>query len=154
MAGFLAPGPLATRVFATPYTTRTLHVLGSGDVVVGAERSGPLVAVTAHARVEEHTGGEATCFYLSSVESKLMDALLCHSWPSSVFYYAFWGTWVDVPRPLCAVPREMARLFCCLLARLVWRYTVAWGVELGYLYPYAAVKKTAGERVSGLHRLL
>jgi hypothetical protein len=58
VSGFVTPGPLASRVFDTPYTTPTLHVLGRTDVVVGAERSRPLLAVSACARVEEHAGGK------------------------------------------------------------------------------------------------
>ena len=40
-----------------PYTTPTLHVLGTNDVVVIPERSQTLVDVSANARVIKHDGG-------------------------------------------------------------------------------------------------
>ncbi|KJA28683.1 hypothetical protein HYPSUDRAFT_196868 [Hypholoma sublateritium FD-334 SS-4] len=57
VSGFRLRDPLSDTLFAAPYTTPTLHVLGRTDVVVTEERSRQLVALSAAARVEEHDGG-------------------------------------------------------------------------------------------------
>ena len=56
IAGFLPPPPWSP-LFSPPYTTPTLHVLGTNDVIVTPERGRTLVAASAGARVAMHDGG-------------------------------------------------------------------------------------------------
>ncbi|KAJ7701829.1 serine hydrolase FSH [Mycena rosella] len=57
VAGFQLGGSIAGPIFDTPYSTPTLHIIGTTDVVVLEERSQKLVDVSTHARVETHDGG-------------------------------------------------------------------------------------------------
>jgi hypothetical protein len=57
VAGFRARGALADALFAVPYATPTLHVLGRTDVLVVPERAQTLLDVSAGKRVVWHDGG-------------------------------------------------------------------------------------------------
>ncbi|KAJ3554426.1 hypothetical protein NM688_g3117 [Phlebia brevispora] len=57
VAGFKPPGPTCAALFENGYSTKTLHVLGRGDVIVVEERSKSLVEVSTNKRVEWHDGG-------------------------------------------------------------------------------------------------
>jgi len=57
VSGFRAHGPIIDKLFATPYTTPTLHILGRTDVVVIEEKSKTLLDISANKRVEWHDGG-------------------------------------------------------------------------------------------------
>ncbi|PCH36568.1 hypothetical protein WOLCODRAFT_92057 [Wolfiporia cocos MD-104 SS10] len=56
-AGFRPRSPLCDKIFASTYTTPTLHVLGRTDVIVVEERSKTLLDVSGNKRVEYHDGG-------------------------------------------------------------------------------------------------
>ena len=60
VAGFRPKGPDGDAVFAEPFTTPTLHVLGKTDVIVVEERSKTLLDVSANRRVEWHDGGASS----------------------------------------------------------------------------------------------
>ncbi|TFY76851.1 hypothetical protein EWM64_g7162 [Hericium alpestre] len=53
----LPSGSIAESLFAQPYTTPTLHVVGKNDIVVIPERSQSLLDVSENKRVEYHDGG-------------------------------------------------------------------------------------------------
>jgi hypothetical protein len=57
VAGFRPRGAFADALFAAPYTTPTLHVLGRTDVIVHEERARTLLDVSAAKRVVWHDGG-------------------------------------------------------------------------------------------------
>lgn len=57
VAGFRTRGSDGDAVFATPFVTPTLHVLGRNDVIVVEERAKTLLDVSANKRVEWHDGG-------------------------------------------------------------------------------------------------
>jgi len=57
VSGFVAPGPLASQVFASGYSTPTLHVVGRTDIIVTEERSNVLINVSRSKRIERHDGG-------------------------------------------------------------------------------------------------
>ncbi|KAH8103256.1 serine hydrolase-domain-containing protein [Cristinia sonorae] len=57
VAGFRPRGPDGDAVFATPFLTPTLHVLGKNDIIVVEERSKTLLDVSENKRVEWHDGG-------------------------------------------------------------------------------------------------
>lgn len=57
VSGFKPSGPICTSLFASSYSTPTLHVLGKTDVVVSEERSKTLLNVSSNRRVEWHDGG-------------------------------------------------------------------------------------------------
>ncbi|KAJ7135459.1 serine hydrolase FSH [Mycena crocata] len=57
VSGFRVSGSIADTIFATNYSTPTLHIIGKTDIIVVEERSQKLVNVSTNARVEEHDGG-------------------------------------------------------------------------------------------------
>ncbi|GAA5850053.1 hypothetical protein JCM8547_000997 [Rhodosporidiobolus lusitaniae] len=59
-AGFFPLDPKVSAYFDKKPTTPSLHVLGRGDTIVGAERSVPLTEAFVDARVEWHDGGHHT----------------------------------------------------------------------------------------------
>ncbi|KAA1476472.1 hypothetical protein DENSPDRAFT_853697 [Dentipellis sp. KUC8613] len=57
VAGYRPPCPLSDTLFAEPFYTPTLHVIGKNDVTVIEEWSWTLLRASARPRLEEHSGG-------------------------------------------------------------------------------------------------
>ncbi|KAF9463597.1 serine hydrolase-domain-containing protein [Collybia nuda] len=57
VSGFKVRDPLCDSIFAQPFSTPTLHVIGKTDIIVTEERSRLLVEASSDGRVEEHDGG-------------------------------------------------------------------------------------------------
>jgi hypothetical protein len=78
VAGFRPAGALADALFASPYTTRTVHVLGRTDVVVVEERARTLLDVSANKRVVWHDGGahaSRRCSHAGPADAAAQDTL-------------------------------------------------------------------------------
>jgi hypothetical protein len=58
VSGFKLRDALSDSLFAQPFSTPTLHVIGKTDIIVTEERSRLLVEISGNARVEEHDGGK------------------------------------------------------------------------------------------------
>lgn len=99
--GFKLLDPDWAEIFMPSYSTPTLHVIGTNDVIVTSERSQSLLDVSASKRVVKHDGGQHLLCYISASSD---DRCLGHFVPSKASWRNFFRDYLqdpfgDVPAP-------------------------------------------------------
>jgi hypothetical protein len=105
VAGFRAPGDLASAIFECGYSTPTLHVLGKNDIIVIEERARTLTDVSNVKRIVEHDGGwhHATSIY-RTLKHTLILISVGHFVPSKGSWRKFFNEFFKHPEQLDLVP--------------------------------------------------